>query len=163
VMYGPISGLKIAVMKEVFASTGNATNVAENEWTSAVFIIAKEVAVARGHFTMQNAAAGELMGDATILATESGASNVTRGGLTAARDTVVGLSGSTSAGSIAVANAKSIVAAVDLMTDVSMSVVSRDVISNTLIAVGTSVALSHAGKKADCRRPNYCPARQAKY
>ena len=87
-IYNPVSGLKIALMREVFAATGNTTDAAANELTT-VFMSAKEVAVASGLFTMQKAAAGELMGDATILATESGASNVTSEGMKNARAHVI--------------------------------------------------------------------------
>jgi hypothetical protein len=160
VMYSPASGLKIGEMREVIAAAGNATNVAANELRNTIWI-AKEFVVAGGHGTTEKAVARELMSDATILVTGSGAWNDTSEGLTAARDTVVGLSGSASAGSMAVAtvnvasnglvsggSAKIIVTAVGLMTDVSASVVPRDAMGDTLSACGTkrTPTISHVSQ-----------------
>jgi hypothetical protein len=156
VMYSPASGLKIGKMREVIAAAGNATKVAANELRNTIWI-AKEFVVAGGHGTTEKAVARVLMSDATILVTGRGASNDTSEGLTVARDTVVGLSGSTSAGSMAVAtvnvasnglvsggSAKIIMTAADLMTDVSTSVVPRDAMGDTLSASGTKRTLRRA-------------------
>jgi hypothetical protein len=144
-MCSPARKLKIDVMRKLIAATGNATN----ELRGVVSLIAIEFVVAGGHGTTETAVARELMSDATIRA-GSGASNGTSEGLTVARDTVVGSSGLTSAGSMAIStanvasnglvsggSAKSIVATVGLTSGVSMSVVPRDVTGDTLSAAGT--------------------------
>lgn len=91
-MCGPDSALKIAVMKEVIAETGNATNVAANELANAVSIIGTEDDVASAlmnYATMENGVARESMGGAIIPATGSKASSDMMGeGLRVATDTV---------------------------------------------------------------------------